>query len=177
MDRVDGVELRDVILQSTEEQRESYIRQVADMLAELRGLKSPFGSMICSASGAPVLLRDTFGVKPHGPYSSEEEFNKAICMDLTLPPSVLCHDIAHPIVFTHGDLSPRNIMVKDGRVVAIIDWETAGWLPASWEYIQAHHSNWEGRGIESRNVFRSYLPKLVPSYPRELEANNKYVRN
>lgn len=97
-------------------------------------------------------------------------------MDLTLPPSTLCHDIVHPIVFTHGDLAPRNIMVNDGRIAAIVDWETAGWLPASWEYIQAHHSNWEGRGEEPCDVFRSYIPQMMPSYPQELEANNKYVR-
>lgn len=179
MDRVDGVPLDDVIVQSTQEQRASYISQLAGMLTELRGLKTPFGSAICSASGSQVMLKDTFGGKPYGPFSSEEEFNKAICMPhrLSLPPSTLCHDITHPIAFTHGDLAPYNIMVKDGKIAAIIDWETAGWFPASWEYIQTHHSNWEGRGLESRNIFRSYIPQMMPSYPRELEANNKYVKN
>lgn len=179
MDRVDGVLLDDVIAHSTQKQQESYIRQVAEMVAELRELKSPFGSMICSASGSQVMLRDTFGKKPYGPFSSEEEFNKAICIPhyLSLPTGVLCHDASHPIVFTHGDLAPYNIMVKDGRIVAIIDWETAGWFPASWEYIQTHHSNFKERGLESRDIFRSYIPQMMPSYPRELEANNKYVKN
>lgn len=179
MDRVDGVLLDDVIVHCTQEHRESYFRQVTDLLAELRSIKSPFGSKICSASGSQVMLRDTFGCKPHGPFSSEKEFNEAICMPhhLSLTPSTLCHDVTHPIVFTHGDLAPYNIMVKDGKITAIIDWETAGWFPASWEYIQTHHSNWEGRGLESRNVFRSYIPQMMSSYPRELEANNKYVKN
>lgn len=70
MEHVQGVVLNEVMVQSTQEQRESYIRQVADMLVELRSLKSPFGSMICSASGSRVMLRDTIGVKPHGPYTS-----------------------------------------------------------------------------------------------------------
>lgn len=35
----------------------------------------------------------------------------------------------HGIVFTHGDLRPRNIIVKDGHVTAIIDWEMARWYP------------------------------------------------
>lgn len=33
------------------------------------------------------------------------------------------------IVLTHGDLFPRNILVRDGHLAAIIDWELAGWWP------------------------------------------------
>ena len=35
----------------------------------------------------------------------------------------------HRILFTHGDLSPRNIIVQDGRIVDLLDWETAGLYP------------------------------------------------
>ncbi|KAK4138974.1 hypothetical protein BT67DRAFT_438274 [Trichocladium antarcticum] len=31
-------------------------------------------------------------------------------------------------VFTHGDIAPRNIMVDEsGRILALLDWEHAGW--------------------------------------------------
>jgi Phosphotransferase enzyme family len=40
------------------------------------------------------------------------------------------------IVFTHGDLDPRNILVENGRVSGIVDWEQAGWYPEYWEYIK-----------------------------------------
>ena len=43
----------------------------------------------------------------------------------------------HRIVFTHGDLAPRNILVKGGEVVALIDWEESGWFPEHWEFIKA----------------------------------------
>ncbi|KAI0634295.1 kinase-like domain-containing protein [Trametes polyzona] len=33
------------------------------------------------------------------------------------------------IVFTHGDLAPRNIRVDGDQIVAIIDWEESGWYP------------------------------------------------
>ena len=39
----------------------------------------------------------------------------------------------HRTMFTHGDLAPRNILVRDGKIVGIVDWETAGWFPESWE--------------------------------------------
>ncbi|KAH9841776.1 uncharacterized protein C8Q71DRAFT_829031 [Rhodofomes roseus] len=39
----------------------------------------------------------------------------------------------HRICFTHADLHANNILVKDGRLAAILDWETAGWYPEYWE--------------------------------------------
>lgn len=45
-----------------------------------------------------------------------------------------------PIVFTHGCLHPRNILVSAGpnpRVVSIIGWEQAGWYPTYWELCKA----------------------------------------
>ena len=48
-----------------------------------------------------------------------------------------------PIVFTHGDLSMLNIMVRvdgdrpeDARITAVIDWEQAGWRPIYWEGVK-----------------------------------------
>lgn len=37
------------------------------------------------------------------------------------------------IVLTHGDLLPRNILVRDGHLAAIVDWELAGWWPEELE--------------------------------------------
>ncbi|KAF5025168.1 hypothetical protein F66182_2744 [Fusarium sp. NRRL 66182] len=46
-----------------------------------------------------------------------------------------------PVVFTHSDLHPSNIMVTEGsspcRVVALIDWQQAGWYPDYWEFCKA----------------------------------------
>ncbi|KAJ5289505.1 uncharacterized protein N7443_009758 [Penicillium atrosanguineum] len=47
-----------------------------------------------------------------------------------------------PVVFTHDDLVPPNILLSPGTnpvVAAIIDWGQAGWYPAYWEYCKAHH--------------------------------------
>ena len=40
----------------------------------------------------------------------------------------------HPIVLTHNDMAPRNIMVHDGLLSGIIDWEYAGFYPVYYEY-------------------------------------------
>ncbi len=44
-------------------------------------------------------------------------------------------------VFTHGDLNPSNIIIRDSQVVGIIDWEFAGWYPYYWEYTSAWYGN------------------------------------
>jgi len=43
----------------------------------------------------------------------------------------------HRFVFTHADLTPRNIIVRNGKLEAIIDWEFAGFYPEYWEYAKA----------------------------------------
>ncbi|KAJ5251114.1 hypothetical protein N7489_001524 [Penicillium chrysogenum] len=80
-----------------------------------------------------------------GPFNSEQEFNTAIINNyLNNAPkrhikSFLSRmlPVSHRILFAHGDLRPRNIIVKDGKVAAIIDWERSGWYPEYWEYAKA----------------------------------------
>ena len=45
----------------------------------------------------------------------------------------------HRIVFSHGDLRPANIIVKDGHITGIIDWELGGWYPEYWEFVKAYY--------------------------------------
>ncbi|KAB8229890.1 kinase-like protein [Aspergillus alliaceus] len=45
-----------------------------------------------------------------------------------------------PIIFTHDDFVPPNILLSPGPnpgMAAIIDWGQAGWYPAYWEYCKA----------------------------------------
>ncbi|KAK0213995.1 kinase-like domain-containing protein [Armillaria fumosa] len=41
-------------------------------------------------------------------------------------------DPARPLVFCHGDFCPENILIHDGAMSGIIDWEVAGWYPNFW---------------------------------------------
>ncbi|POR32239.1 Uncharacterized protein TPAR_07550 [Tolypocladium paradoxum] len=71
-----------------------------------------------------------------GPFVSEEEFNETLKVG-ALPNT--SHRSGHKIVFTHGDLNMRNVLVRDGRLSGIVDWENAGWYPEYWEYTKAHY--------------------------------------
>jgi hypothetical protein len=45
-----------------------------------------------------------------------------------------------PIIFTHDDLVPPNILLSPGpnpKVASVIDWGQAGWYPTYWEYCKA----------------------------------------
>ncbi|KAF2772401.1 hypothetical protein EJ03DRAFT_324815 [Teratosphaeria nubilosa] len=69
-------------------------------------------------------------------------------------------------VFTHGDMSPRNIMVDERlQITGIVDWEAVGWYPDYWEYIniwkpsvdldwqkwmdQTAPRKWDRRGVDA----------------------------
>jgi hypothetical protein len=70
------------------------------------------------------------------------------------------------LVLTHGDLSPFNILVHEDEVVAIVDWETAGWFPPYWEYTCAKHANpWVSFWVDE-------VDRFMTPMPYELEMDN-----
>lgn len=80
-----------------------------------------------------------------GPFLSEDAFNDILrCGAL---PEVV-HRGGHKMVFTHGDLNLRNVLVDShGRLAGIVDWENAGWFPDYWDYTKAYfvtklHQRW-----------------------------------
>ncbi|KAK4155772.1 kinase-like domain-containing protein [Chaetomidium leptoderma] len=71
-----------------------------------------------------------------GPFLSEHDFNDTLrCGAL---PGVV-HRGGHNMVFTHGDLNLRNVLVDShGRLAGIVDWENAGWFPEYCNYTKAY---------------------------------------
>lgn len=63
----------------------------------------------------------------------------------------------YPVVFTYADIAARNIMIRAGRFIAILDWELAGWYPEYWEYIFAlrrlDNVDWETLGQHLPTLF------------------------
>ncbi|KAF2809782.1 uncharacterized protein BDZ99DRAFT_488604 [Mytilinidion resinicola] len=93
----------------------------------------------------------------------------------TVPPEPFRQDLPDDskIVFTHGDLHRSNVILslsKPARVVAVIDWEQAGWLPAYWEDCKARFTcSYYGEWPEK------YLPIILHQYESTWDPWNYYT--
>ncbi|RDX54547.1 kinase-like protein [Lentinus brumalis] len=147
MEDVRGDELQFMWVDMSTEQQSLVLDQLRDYIQQLRKLQPP----PCVPPGAVCSLcnkalrdgRITSG-RPLGPFANEAAFNDCVVevaepfMDPSLLPRIRARmRDDHRIVFTHGDLAPRNILVQGHRVVAIIDWEESGWYPEHWELVKA----------------------------------------
>ncbi|KAI9051357.1 hypothetical protein LZ554_004404 [Drepanopeziza brunnea f. sp. 'monogermtubi'] len=115
-------------------------------IAELRSIQMDRDPRyaITDATGGSCLDYRIDGSQRVGPFVSEHEFSESLRLGI-LPD--LVHRSDHDIFFTHGDLNMRNILVEDGRISGIMDWENAGWFPEYWEYTKCHfgvriHTRW-----------------------------------
>jgi hypothetical protein len=115
-----------------------------------------YNRVICNASGGPVNDPRIPWVAQENPrtFSSCQEFAAEVWTGLdwpsnrdTLQPELqpVIERDGVPIVFTHGDLLPRNMIFpgglsrwrSGGEKICIIDWEYGGWMPNFWDPLKA----------------------------------------
>ncbi|KAI0717878.1 kinase-like protein [Cerioporus squamosus] len=114
-----------------------------DAFQELRALPPPSPDAISGLHDRPLTTARCGGAYTLGPFRTQEDFKDTI---LSLAGGAVAYRLPelrrlaatvrathHRICFTHGDLHDGNILVKDGRLAAFIDWEHAGWYPEYWE--------------------------------------------
>jgi len=66
------------------------------------------------------------------------------------------------IVLTHNDLAPRNILLRDAKVVAIVDWELSGFYPGYWEYVKAYYwPSWRSAWITEGILYQILDPFIL----------------
>ena len=74
-----------------------------------------------------------------GPFASDDELWAGISLALDkLPEQVRSRlrqqmPTAAPYTFTHGDLTIVNIMIENGDLTGILDWEASGYFLVWWE--------------------------------------------
>jgi aminoglycoside phosphotransferase (APT) family kinase protein len=112
--------------QALMEELESYVKQI-------RSLDPPTPEIVTSAYGN--YCRDPqFGLRLFSTHSDLHSFLR-IGLDLSdwdteyAKQVIEYHTRNYVSKFTHGDLAPRNVLVHNGRISAIIDWDCAGWRP------------------------------------------------
>lgn len=153
------------------ESRAKILRQLKDMVAQLRAPPPPPMAGVSSVIGGLVYdcrlpTRDL-----HGPFADVQEFHRYLRQgyddeyseNAELDEIVKLHKGSWPICFTHGDLSSLNIIAKGDEITGIVDWETAGWYPSYWEYATAWNVN-------VYNVFwREHIDAFIDPMPEELK--------
>lgn len=82
--------------------------------------------------------------KALGPFESIQDFEDFLCKHTILREFSYLWDPDHPdyrprkgnVVLTHGDIAPRNIVVRDNGSPSFLDWEFGGWRSDYWEYVK-----------------------------------------
>lgn len=165
MSYIPGETLSSLLPTMDEAKMSSIAYEVKEQVDKLRSLahEGYIGSVNRGACLDPLFGRSIPGP---GPFESEEAMNEFLINDIYRDayPSWkyriggLMNGAKHEIYFTHGDLVPRNIIIKNGHLSGIVDWEMAGWYPAYWEFVRAsmHRGN---------DIWYEHVEKIVsPDY-------------
>jgi aminoglycoside phosphotransferase (APT) family kinase protein len=153
----------------TDEQIKQVVLDLKGYVSELREIPNKARKFqICNSNGGGILdWRIPDSQREELRFRTEAEFNKYLTdpfWDDIRRQAAISHDVRHDIVFTHGDLNPRNILAENGKITGIVDWENAGWFPEYWEYTKAHYSvrsviRWLADVVD--RVFEGYRNELV----------------
>lgn len=154
MDYVEGRYLDSCWDQLSQEARKDVVTQVAGMVNQLQSICSDSTGVLHGG----ISQGTWFGDYGAGPFPTKVVFEK--WMNWKLAISKLCKRAAADVpdisynrfVLTHGDLSPRNLILDADNQVWLIDWGCAGFCPPIFEAASAKH----------QMQFLSFAPLLLP---------------
>ncbi|PIL25134.1 hypothetical protein GSI_13023 [Ganoderma sinense ZZ0214-1] len=173
MEYIPGGDLQHLWPSLQEAERQLVLSQLQQYLHDLHAITPP--STIPGPIGGGVCRGCWFSEFGAGPFKSHQELVE--WWNSKLPPADdPCGNPSdtgerlqadHPLVFTHGDIAPRNLILRDG-VVWVLDWEQAGWYPAYLEYafIASETGSWED---PTPKDWKDAMLSLIPHYKREHE--------
>lgn len=164
-----------------EKQRMSIKEQLADHLKLFRSCTQPY---IGRVNRQPT-YNPYEGITTNfiGPFNSEAKFDEW-CLSRIKNTSErskwrrklaeLRRNSQSKFVLTHGDLFPRNILVKEGKITGIVDWERSGFYPEYVEYALAACLYDYGGEEWWKPIL---MEALTPCIPARLEVQSlKYKR-
>lgn len=172
MQRIKGEPLAVAWPKMTEASKQAVATELAGYIEQMQQLVPPkpgFVGSVLMGTG----YDHRFGGDQFGPFDNIEAFYAYILRHNSLDGwkgesdvvQVYSNPNSYTTKFTDGDLVPSNIIVKDGKIAAIIDWETAGWFPEYWEYTKIHYQ-WR----PYREEYYQAIDRVLMRYPVELRA-------
>ncbi|GAA6013642.1 hypothetical protein JCM10207_004800 [Rhodosporidiobolus poonsookiae] len=139
-EKLSGAPLTGVFHQHPEETKHQLLLNVQQMLQSLRAAQ-PIDNYVGTAGSYPFapILPSYRGSVPSLPTSAAlhnwlHEHAKSCHPEhkkryKKLVKPALRRFERDPLVFTHGDLHSGNILVHEGQITGVVDWERAGWYP------------------------------------------------
>jgi serine/threonine protein kinase len=171
MKRIDGDMLGAGWLKRSARSQVKILAQLREMIQEMRRISPAHCGGVSNIDGGSLFDCRLPGPSLRfGPFRNIQDFHSYLRGDINFHPGndpnvnelITFHRADWPLVFTHGDLSSLNILVRGDEVVGIIDWETAGWYPAYWEYTTACQVN------PQNSFWRDEIDRFLDPYPTEL---------
>ncbi|KAJ5490683.1 hypothetical protein N7463_010964 [Penicillium fimorum] len=164
-ERIQGQTLEQAWSSLSKSQKVDIADEVIEIRKQLRSFQSTSIQTVDQSPCFPGLLFSDR--EPHGPFHSDNELWDAISLTLHDPPTILFPQRAldnlkkrlpkcEPYVLTHCDLNLGNIMVKDGGLAGILDWEFAAYYPIWYEYVSASWG-WTEEDAEWKKLLRERM--------------------
>lgn len=139
MERIKGDIIGRGWAKRSEDSKAKLLSQLAGMVREMRDLEPSQGMRVASVDGGSLFDCRVPGPSLRfGPFDTIQDFHRHLRMgmefDSRLDPEmqelIKQQSKSWPLVFTHGDLSSLNFLVRGDDIVGIVGWETAGWHPS-----------------------------------------------
>lgn len=164
-ERIEGTSLDEAWNNLTTLQRRDIAKQVAAYVAQLRDLQSDtMHSLGETGKLYAYPLFPTGGPRsPVGPFNSDDQLWAEMAKSLKGLPDNISRKLhrsmppAAPYTFSHGDLSMGHIMIKDGKVTGILDWEKGGYFPRWFEFASTFTSGKHVYDHEWKELLREYM--------------------
>ncbi|EPE09014.1 serine threonine protein kinase [Ophiostoma piceae UAMH 11346] len=171
MEYIRGQTLEDAWRHLSRDQKDTAMADLKQAMATLHALEPPAQDLVSSALQNPA-IDCRIGSGFFGPMSSDE-FHTMLRKKMPIEYAeeyfgkeiVQVHTTRYRTQFCHSDFAARNIMVRNGRLAAIIDWAYAGWYPEYWDYTRAHYTFMPG---DDHYEWQEYLSVTLPNYKTEL---------
>jgi serine/threonine protein kinase len=148
------------------------VEQLKGYVGQLRALKPAVEGGVMSVTGGPLRDGSRVGLRPFGPFQSHDDFHSFLRGSSPLEvyetvggceKFIHSHRQRYTTKFSHGDLAPRNVLVKrDGTITGLIDWDSAGWFPEYWEYTKANFTPY------APNDWVERIGEIVGNYDEQL---------
>ncbi|CCF38682.1 phosphotransferase [Colletotrichum higginsianum] len=142
MDYIQGQSLDKLWPDMSAEKRKDMARQLREIVVTMRSVAPP-PNLIGACDGTEIRDTRLYNTYHSPPCRDEAAFNDFLLSGLyeSVPP-LLREAFSrrlrtnHRVVLSHCDLAPRNILVQEGKIKGLVDWEDSGWYPEYWEYVK-----------------------------------------